>query len=106
VLEKWRAAAWAAGQQADPREARIARLHDLNQRLTSKLTRTHTEFSQLAERHRFLLNVLAAKDDELKRLRRELETFSPNIPGARLGTAAGVATGSADLSLLQGETGR
>ncbi|GAA2767480.1 hypothetical protein GCM10010103_65220 [Streptomyces paradoxus] len=41
-FEKRRAAAWAAGQQPDPREARIARLRDLNQRLTSKLARTHT----------------------------------------------------------------
>ncbi|MGW4506883.1 hypothetical protein ACWENO_19840 [Streptomyces sp. NPDC004436] len=36
-FEKRRAAAWAAGQQPDPREARIARLRDQNQRLTHKL---------------------------------------------------------------------
>ncbi|MEU3520635.1 hypothetical protein ABZ770_36180 [Streptomyces sp. NPDC006654] len=34
-FEKRRAAAWAVGQQPDPREARIARLRELNQRLTS-----------------------------------------------------------------------
>ncbi|MFJ4585090.1 hypothetical protein [Streptomyces echinatus] len=74
-FEKRRAAAWAAGQQADPREARIARLRDLNQRLTGKLTRTHTELTRLKERHQLVLSVLAAKDDELQRLRRELSTF-------------------------------
>ncbi|GKQ35823.1 hypothetical protein [Streptomyces sp. A012304] len=45
-FEKRRAAAWAAGQQPDPREGRIARLRDLNQRLTGKLVRTHTELTQ------------------------------------------------------------
>ncbi|MCX4546476.1 hypothetical protein [Streptomyces sp. NBC_01565] len=74
-FEQRRAAAWAAGHQPDPREARIARLRDLNQRLTSKLARTHTEFNQLKERHQLLLSVLAAKDNELQRLRRELGTF-------------------------------
>lgn len=48
-FEKRRAAAWAAGQEPDPRKARIARLRDLNQRLTGKLARTHTEFNQLKE---------------------------------------------------------
>ncbi|MEU5547163.1 hypothetical protein AB0G85_33105 [Streptomyces sioyaensis] len=76
-FEQRRAAAWAAGQQPDPREARIARLRDLNQRLTGKLahthTHTHTELTQLKERHRLLLSVLAAKDDELQRLRRQLD---------------------------------
>ncbi|MFB7506234.1 hypothetical protein [Streptomyces broussonetiae] len=75
-FEKRRAAAWAVGQQPDPRETRIARLRELNQRLTSKLARIHTEFNQLKERHRLLLSVLAAKDDELQRLRRELSTAS------------------------------
>ncbi|MEU4147111.1 hypothetical protein [Streptomyces parvulus] len=75
-FEKRRAAAWAAGQRPDPREARIARLRDLNQRLTGKLARTHTELTLLKERHRLLLSVLAAKDDELERLRRELSSFS------------------------------
>ncbi|MFG3009538.1 hypothetical protein ACGFZB_03590 [Streptomyces cinerochromogenes] len=75
-FEKRRAAAWAAGQQPDPREGRIARLRDLNQRLTGKLVRTHTELTQLKGRHRLLLSVLAAKDDELHRLRRELSRFS------------------------------
>lgn len=75
-FEKRRAAAWAAGQQPDPREGRIARLRDLNQRLTGKLVRTHTELTQLKERHQLLLSVLAAKDDELHRLRRELSRFS------------------------------
>ncbi|WP_328912377.1 MULTISPECIES: hypothetical protein [unclassified Streptomyces] len=42
----------------------------LNQRLTGKLARTNTEFTLLKERHRLLLSVLAAKDDELERLRR------------------------------------
>ncbi|MCX5345880.1 hypothetical protein [Streptomyces atratus] len=79
-FEQRRAAAWAAGQQPDPREARIARLRDLNQRLTSKLTRTHAAFTLLKERHRLLLSVLAAKDDELQRLRRELGTFSALVP--------------------------
>ncbi|WP_346167727.1 hypothetical protein [Streptomyces javensis] len=79
-FEKRRAAAWAAGQQPDPREARIARLRDLNHRLTGKLARTHTEFNQLKERHRLLLSALAAKDDELQRLRRELSTFSHTSP--------------------------
>ena len=79
-FEKRRAAAWAAGQQPDPREARIARLRDLNQRLTGKLARAHTEFNQLKERHRLLLSVLAAKDDELQRLRRELSAFSRTSP--------------------------
>ncbi|MCG5122701.1 hypothetical protein MA546_28665 [Streptomyces sp. T7(2022)] len=72
-FEKRRTAAWAAGQQPDPREARIARLRDVNQRLTGKLAHTHTEFTQLKERHRLLLSVLAAKDDELQRLRRQLD---------------------------------
>ncbi|WP_260860396.1 hypothetical protein [Streptomyces cupreus] len=31
----------------------------------SSLARTHTELTQLKERHRHLLSVLAAKDDEL-----------------------------------------
>lgn len=46
-FEKRRTAAWAAGQQPNPREARIARLRDLNQRLTGKLARTHTECKEL-----------------------------------------------------------
>lgn len=79
-FEKRRAAAWTAGQQPDPREARIARLRDLNQRLTSKLARTHNELSQLKERHQLALSALAAKDDELQRLRRELSTFSRTFP--------------------------
>ncbi|MDH6129398.1 hypothetical protein ACIOJE_37680 [Kitasatospora sp. NPDC087861] len=78
-FEKRRAAAQAAGQQPDPREARIAQLRDLNQRLTGKLARTHTEFNQLKERHRMLLSALAAKDDELQRLRRERSTFSREL---------------------------
>ncbi|WP_159014200.1 hypothetical protein [Streptomyces sp. NRRL WC-3725] len=45
-FEKRRAAVWAAGQQPDQREVRIARLRDLNQPLT-----------QLEERHRLLLSV-------------------------------------------------
>ncbi|WP_329294026.1 hypothetical protein [Streptomyces sp. NBC_01455] len=67
---------WAAGRQPDAREARIVRLRDLNQRLTSKLTRTLDEFSQLKERHRLALSVLVAKDDQLRRLRRELSAFA------------------------------
>jgi hypothetical protein len=51
-------------------------LLDLNQRLTHKLARTHTEFSQLKERHQLALSALTAKDDEVQRLRRELSTFS------------------------------
>lgn len=90
-FEKRRAAVWAAGQQPDPREARIARLRDQNQRLTHKLARTHTEFSELKERHQLALSVLAAKEDELQRLRRELSTFSRTSPTAvpeRQGNAA------------------
>ncbi|KOU33758.1 hypothetical protein [Streptomyces sp. WM6378] len=75
-FEQRRAAARAAGQQPDPKEARIARLRELNQRLTGKLARTTTEFTLLKEGHRLLLSVLAAKDDELERLRRELSTFA------------------------------
>ncbi|MFF9556405.1 hypothetical protein ACF1DY_11365 [Streptomyces albus] len=75
-FEKRRSAAWASGQQPDPREPRIARLRDLNQRLTGKLAHTHTELTQLRERHRLLLSVLAAKDDEVQRLRRELSTVA------------------------------
>ncbi|MFJ3692325.1 hypothetical protein ACIPWB_31995 [[Kitasatospora] papulosa] len=71
-FEKRRAAARAAGQQPDPGEARVARLRDLKQRLIGKLARTHTELTQLKERHQLLLSVLAAKDDELQRLRREI----------------------------------
>ncbi|MFD9192861.1 hypothetical protein ACFWCA_32185 [Streptomyces phaeochromogenes] len=88
-FEKRRGAAWAAGQQPDPREARIARLREQNQRLTNKLARTHTEFSQLKERHQLALSALTAKDDEVQRLRRELSTFSRTslapVPGQRQG---------------------
>ncbi|WP_051795699.1 hypothetical protein [Streptomyces sp. NRRL S-87] len=66
----------AAGQKPYPREARITRLRDLNQRLTGRLARTHTELTQLKEGQRVLLSVMAAKDDELQRLRRELSTLS------------------------------
>ncbi|MEU3862931.1 hypothetical protein AB0F03_37585 [Streptomyces sp. NPDC028722] len=86
-FEKRRAAAWAAGRQPDPREARIARLRDLNQRLTGKLARTHTELTQHMERHRLLLSVLAAKDDELQRVRRELSSPAP-VPATRQGDDA------------------
>ncbi|MFD8342315.1 hypothetical protein ACFV2C_08490 [[Kitasatospora] papulosa] len=79
-FEKRRAAAWSAGEQSDPREARIARLRDLNQKLTSKLARTHPEFNQLKERHQLALSVLAAKDDELQRLRRQRSTCSGTSP--------------------------
>ncbi|MFK0259093.1 hypothetical protein [Streptomyces sp. NPDC090445] len=78
-FEKRRAALWAAGQQPAPCEARIARLRDLNQRLTGKLARTHTALTQVKERHRLLLFVQAAKDDELQRLRRELSTFDNTL---------------------------
>lgn len=88
-FEERRAAAWAAGQQPDPREARITRLRDLNQRLTNKLARTHNEFSQLKERHQLALSVLAAKDDELQRLRRELSTFSRTSPAPVSGQRQG-----------------
>lgn len=79
-FEQRRTTAQNAGHQPNPREARIARLRDLNQRLTSKLARTHTELTLLKERHRLLLSVLAAKDDELQRLRGELSTFSRTFP--------------------------
>ncbi|MFI9583957.1 hypothetical protein ACIHCQ_19410 [Streptomyces sp. NPDC052236] len=65
-----------AGHQPDPRQARISRLRDINERLAGELARTNTEFTLLKERHRLLLSVLAAKDDELERLRRELSTFA------------------------------
>lgn len=74
-FEKRRAAAWAAGQQPDPREARIVRLRERNQQLTTKLARTHTELTQLREGHQLALSALAAKDDELLRLRRQMSTF-------------------------------
>ncbi|MEU7549732.1 hypothetical protein, partial [Streptomyces sparsogenes] len=86
-FEKRRAAVWSAGQQPDPREARIARLRDVNQRLTGKLARTHAELTQLKERHQLLLFVLAAKDDELQRLRRELSCPAP-VPSVRQGDDA------------------
>ncbi|MFI6849045.1 hypothetical protein OG535_21310 [Kitasatospora sp. NBC_00085] len=86
-FEKRRAAASAAGQQPDPREARIARLRDLNQRITGKLARTHTELTQLKERHQLLLSVLAAKDDEVQRLRRQLGT-PVAVPDPRQGDGA------------------
>ncbi|MFJ5680281.1 hypothetical protein [Streptomyces sp. NPDC093097] len=75
-FEQRRAAARAAGQQPDPKEVRIARLRELNQRLTGILARTNTEFTVLKEHHRLLLSVLATKDDELERFRRELSTFA------------------------------
>lgn len=80
-FEQRRAAAWAAGHQPDPREARISRLRDLNQRLTGKLARTNTEFALLKKQHRRLLSVLAAKDDELERLRRELSAIARTHTG-------------------------
>lgn len=83
-FEQRRAAAWAAGRQPDPREARIARLRDLNQRLTGKLARTYSEFNLLKKHHQVLLSVLAAKNDELQRVRRELAVrceLSPTVPG-------------------------
>ncbi|CAL9673130.1 hypothetical protein SUDANB15_07557 (plasmid) [Streptomyces sp. enrichment culture] len=92
-FEKRRAAARAAGQQPDPREARIARLRNLNQRLTSKLARTHAEFNDLKEHHRLLLSVLAAKDDELQRFRRELSTFSRTLPAKVPDQGEGTAQG-------------
>ncbi|MEV7617031.1 hypothetical protein [Streptomyces sp. NPDC089799] len=97
-FEKRRAAAWAAGRQPDPREARIARLRDLNQRITGKLARTHTELTQLKERHRQLLSVLAAKDDEVQRLCRLLDTFGGTSPAPVRGQPqGGDATGVVPL---------
>jgi AcrR family transcriptional regulator len=85
-FEERRAVAWAAGQQPDPREARITRLRDLNHRLTGKLARTHTQCNRLKERHQLLLSVLAAKDDELQRLRRQLTTSNrAPLPGKQQG---------------------
>ncbi|MET9454586.1 hypothetical protein ABZY05_05760 [Streptomyces canus] len=75
-FEQRREAAWSAGQQPDLRAARITRLRDQNQRLTSKLARTHSEFKLLKERHQLALSALAAMDDEVQRLRRALSTFS------------------------------
>lgn len=82
-FEKRRASARAAGRQPDPREAHMARLCELNQRLTGKFARTHTELTQLEERYRLLLSVLAAQDDEVQRLRRVLSTFP--APGPEQG---------------------
>ncbi|CAM5406452.1 hypothetical protein [Streptomyces aurantiogriseus] len=79
-FEQRRSTARAAGQQPDPREAQILRLRAHNQRLTSKLARTHTELAQLKERHQLALSALAAQDDELQRLRRQLTTISPTAP--------------------------
>ncbi|RSN64470.1 hypothetical protein DMH12_03090 [Streptomyces sp. WAC 04229] len=61
-FEKRRASARAAGRQPDPREAHMARLCELNQRLTGKFARTH---------------------DEVQRLRRGLSTFP--APGPEQG---------------------
>ncbi|MCH0542026.1 hypothetical protein I3F58_21180 [Streptomyces sp. MUM 203J] len=92
-FEKRRAAAWADGQQPDPREARISRLRDLDQRSTGRLARPHIEFNQLKEHHHLLLSVLTAKDDELQRLRRELSTFPAPDPDEVQGDGAhGVAS--------------
>ncbi|MFJ9213308.1 hypothetical protein [Streptomyces sp. NPDC102264] len=77
----------AAGRQPDPREPRIARPRDLNQRITGKLARTHTELTQLKEHHQLLLPVLAAKDDEVQRLRHQLST-SAAVPDQRQGDDA------------------
>ncbi|CAG6399463.1 hypothetical protein NMG29_40045 [Streptomyces cocklensis] len=55
-FERRRSAAQAAGQQPDPREARITLLREQNQRLTHKLARTHAEFRQLKERHQLALS--------------------------------------------------
>ncbi|MGW7042200.1 hypothetical protein ACWGDT_05685 [Streptomyces avermitilis] len=74
-------------------EARIARLRDLDQRLASKLARMHTEFPLLKERHRLLSSVLAVKDDEVQRLRRELSTFPAPDPDRGQGdNAVGVVS--------------
>jgi chromosome segregation ATPase len=90
-FEQRRSAARTAGQHPDPREARILRLRAHNQRLTSKLTRTHTEVTQLKERHQLALSALAAQDDELQRLRRQLSSLSHTdaegiVPLLRRGT--------------------
>ncbi|MFI8280716.1 hypothetical protein ACIGBH_38675 [Streptomyces sp. NPDC085929] len=45
-FEQRRSAAQAVGQQPDPREARIARLREQNQRLTHKLARTRPAASR------------------------------------------------------------
>ncbi|WP_380286547.1 hypothetical protein [Kitasatospora purpeofusca] len=71
-FERRRAAAWAAGQQPDPRQARITSLREVNSRLTAKLARTNTELQQLKAAHQLVLSVLAATDDELQRARRRL----------------------------------
>ncbi|QMU76861.1 hypothetical protein GXW83_15095 [Streptacidiphilus sp. PB12-B1b] len=89
-FEQRRAAAWAAGQQPDPREARMARLRDLNERLTSKLARTHAEFTGLKAKHSLVLSELAAKDDELQRLRRQLAEADHLVPGQRRADDQGV----------------
>ncbi|MFF9901877.1 hypothetical protein ACF1HU_00460 [Streptomyces olivaceus] len=91
-FEQRRAAARAAGQQPDLREARIARLRERNQRLTTKLAQTCTELGELKESHRIALSALAAKGDELQRIRRQLSTLgnsSPTpAPGQRQGNDA------------------
>ncbi|CAL9651463.1 hypothetical protein [Streptomyces sp. enrichment culture] len=93
-FEQRRAAAWTAGHQPDPRAARIGRLRDLNQRLTSKLARTNTELTLFKQQHRRLLSVLAAKDDELERLRRELSTFARTHGGPARDNEQGDDAGS------------
>lgn len=56
------------------------------------LARTHTELNQLKEGHQLALSALAAKDDELQRLRRQLSTFGgmapPPVPGQQQGDDA------------------
>jgi len=70
----------------------MVRLRDLNERLTSKLARTHAEFTSLKARHSLLLSELAAKDDELQRLRRELAGTVLSVPSQRqVGDTQGVA---------------
>ncbi|WP_406088903.1 hypothetical protein [Streptomyces sp. NBC_01013] len=51
-------------------------MQDVDERLTTELACTNTEFTLLKERHRQLLSVLTAKDDESERLRRELSAFA------------------------------
>ncbi|MFD7703347.1 hypothetical protein [Streptomyces caelestis] len=47
----------------------------------------------LKEHHRLLLSVLAAKDDELQRFRRELSTFSRTFPARVPDQGEGTAQG-------------
>jgi hypothetical protein len=71
-FERRRQALLEAGNEPDPRERRLAALRERNSRLTSKLASTHAELRELRATHRQALSALAAADDTIQRLRRQL----------------------------------